>query len=117
MWRLVLNDEGYRELCKMLDDRDGGCIVCGAVSNIEHHHVTRRSHGGDDSTDNMVCLCHKHHNACDDDATRADREKWQAEFMDYLRSEKCRAWTIKNTARLRRIYRKQKERGKSKWEK
>ena len=111
MWRLVLNDEGYRELCRMLDDRDGGCIVCGAISNIEHHHVIRRSHGGDDTAGNMVCLCRKHHDQCDTAATAEERQRWQAEFLAYLKSEKCRKWAYRNVEKLQRVYAKQRKRG------
>lgn len=109
MFRLALNSAAYRELCKMLDERDGGCIVCGAVSTIEHHHVIERSHGGDDRADNMVCLCHKHHEACDKGTkSRAERKKWETEFLGYLKSERCRKWESIHRGRLEALYRRVK---------
>jgi 5-methylcytosine-specific restriction endonuclease McrA len=37
-----------------------GFYLCGAKA-VHVHHVVRKSRGGDDSLDNLVCLCAAHH--------------------------------------------------------
>lgn len=47
--------------------RDGGCVAATLVrgvqcaGRIDPHHVLRRSHGGPDTPENLVCLCRAHH--------------------------------------------------------
>jgi 5-methylcytosine-specific restriction endonuclease McrA len=53
-----VDPETYRTLCKTVLERDGWrCQFCGALRNLEVHHVEFRSHSGEDSKDNMITLC------------------------------------------------------------
>lgn len=99
-FREVLNQEGYRLLCRFLDERDGGCVLCGSPY-VEHHHVIPRSLGGDDRADNMVCLCHWHHAQYDKD------KKMRHEFLQYLRTKED--YHRERAEELERIYRRAKK--------
>lgn len=60
--RRKLNRECYQQLHAGVLERDNWrCQVCGAMTHLEVHHVTFRSHGGDDSDENLVTLCTKCH--------------------------------------------------------
>ena len=47
--------------------RDRGCVGRRLIPNVECwsgfdlHHVKRRSQGGEDTIENLVCLCRPHH--------------------------------------------------------
>lgn len=104
--RLRLNANGYRMLCEAVDERDGGrCILCGSPFGLHHHHVRFRSAWGSDREDNMVLLCYK----CHDIYAHGHKEKsYRSMFLEYLDSEKCRAWREENKERLEDIYRRKK---------
>lgn len=34
------------------------CAVCGSNRQLEIHHVVKRSRGGGNNTQNLICLCH-----------------------------------------------------------
>jgi len=53
-----------RKFRRMVSER--ACLVCGFSPCDPHHFPLRRSHGGADTLDNMVPLCHKHHRAFHD---------------------------------------------------
>ena len=39
-------------------ERDGGrCMVCFSPRDVQVHHITFRSQGGDHDPENLVCLC------------------------------------------------------------
>lgn len=44
-------------------ERDGNiCQICGSSEHIEGHHIIDYQFGGAADEDNIVALCHKHHN-------------------------------------------------------
>ncbi|MGA8490044.1 MAG: HNH endonuclease [Terriglobales bacterium] len=56
--RLRLDSERHEQLRNQVLRRDGWrCQACGAMSNLEVHHQEFRSHGGDDSEQNLITLC------------------------------------------------------------
>jgi 5-methylcytosine-specific restriction endonuclease McrA len=60
--RLRLDPEPYNQLRYQVLRRDGWrCQSCGTMSNLEVHHKELRSHGGDDSTQNLITLCTECH--------------------------------------------------------
>lgn len=43
-------------------ERDGNsCQVCGSKNHVEGHHIMDHQFGGAASVDNIIALCHKHH--------------------------------------------------------
>lgn len=47
--------------------RDGVCLAGlilkdGCSTDIDVHHIASRGSGGDDTLENMICLCRRHHN-------------------------------------------------------
>ena len=38
------------------------CQVCGTKDHVEGHHIVDHQFGGAASVDNIIALCHKHHN-------------------------------------------------------
>lgn len=88
MFRKRVSSEKYRELCRMVDERDGGCILCGSNA-VQHHHVIFRSAGGDDALNNIVCLCQHHHATC---GHGIKKKYWRDEFQRYLDRPEIRAW-------------------------
>jgi hypothetical protein len=45
-------------LCKQIRVRDKySCRACGSMKHIDVHHKKLRSAGGEDSTQNCLCLC------------------------------------------------------------
>lgn len=60
--RVKLSHEDYCELRQQILRRDGWrCHACGSMQNLEVHHLTFRSHGGDDSEENLITLCAECH--------------------------------------------------------
>ena len=48
----------YKSLRQQILHRDGWrCQFCGAMSNLEVHHLEFRSHSGADSEENLITLC------------------------------------------------------------
>ena len=44
-------------------ERDGNvCQICGSSDHVEGHHIIDYQFGGAAVTDNIIALCHKHHN-------------------------------------------------------
>ena len=60
--RIRLEAETYARLHEQVLRRDGWkCQLCGATSSLEVHHQRLRSHGGDDSEQNLITLCTQCH--------------------------------------------------------
>jgi len=54
----------YAELRRIILERDAWrCQQCGSFSNLDVHHVRRRSHLGDDVETNLITLCRECHQA------------------------------------------------------
>lgn len=83
--RIRLHDRGYRLMCDLVDERDGGrCVICGSPY-VQHHHIQFRSGGGSDTPDNLVCLCAGCHAIY---AHGKKSKSWQAILMDYVNDVK-----------------------------
>lgn len=55
---LRLDPDAYDELRKQVLRRDSWrCQCCGAMSNLEVHHIQFRSHAGADNESNLLTLC------------------------------------------------------------
>jgi len=58
MPRVRLDAVNYEELRQQVLRRDGWrCQSCGAMSNLEVHHIKFRSQSGDDADLNLITLC------------------------------------------------------------
>ena len=56
--RLKLDLEVYQQLCQQVLQRDGWrCQQCGSRTNLQLHHIQRRSQSGDDAEKNLITLC------------------------------------------------------------
>lgn len=54
-----MNSKLYQEVCKQADYQ---CKFPGCSrTNIELHHVKKKSQGGKDTLDNLLVLCNTHH--------------------------------------------------------
>lgn len=52
----------YAALCKAVLQRDGWkCRSCRSRSTLHCHHIVFRSHGGEDTMDNLITLCSSCH--------------------------------------------------------
>ncbi len=61
-FRLRLDPAAYDTLRHSVLRRDSWrCQSCGAMSNLEVHHQTFRSHSGEDSEFNLITLCRDCH--------------------------------------------------------
>ena len=71
--RIKLSPKKYNALKEEVFDRDKFCVLCGKPPT-DLHHVIFRSHGGDDSKENCVALCHDcHENKAHGDDSRGIR--------------------------------------------
>jgi 5-methylcytosine-specific restriction endonuclease McrA len=62
--RLRLNPESYQRVWAKVLTRDGWrCQICGSSSNLQVHHITRRSSLGNDEEENLITLCVNCHRA------------------------------------------------------
>ena len=44
-------------------ERDGNrCQICGSNNHVEGHHILDHQFGGVADKENIIALCHKHHN-------------------------------------------------------
>ena len=60
--RIRLDPEAYRILRQQVLERDGWrCQHCGNRTELEIHHLTRRSSMGSDTELNLITLCHGCH--------------------------------------------------------
>ena len=56
--RVALNTEEYLKLCQEVLKRDDWrCQNCGVMRRLQIHHKQFRSHGGDDTKENLITLC------------------------------------------------------------
>lgn len=56
------------ETVQRVRQRDGVCLAGlvlkdGCVDGFNVHHIASRGSGGDDTLQNLICLCRKHHNS------------------------------------------------------
>ena len=59
---LRLDPPSYDALRQHVLRRDNWrCQLCGAMSNLEVHHLEFRSHAGEDVEHNLITLCHNCH--------------------------------------------------------
>lgn len=93
--RKRLSPQGYRKLCRSVDERDEGCILCGKMY-VHHHHVIFRSAGGDDSLGNLICLCPSCHEKY---AHGVESKIWRDRFLQYLHSARIVQWNAANESR------------------
>lgn len=62
--RVKLDTESYRILWKTILDRDGWrCQQCGALKNLQVHHIRSRGRLGNDEESNLITLCTDCHTA------------------------------------------------------
>ena len=62
--RIRLDPEGYRILRQQVLERDGWrCQACGALENLQVHHIKFRSRTGEDTEENLIALCFSCHSA------------------------------------------------------
>ncbi len=55
------------ETIQRVKKRDGVCLAGlqlrdGCSGGIDAHHIQTRGSGGDDTLENLICLCRRHHN-------------------------------------------------------
>jgi 5-methylcytosine-specific restriction endonuclease McrA len=56
--RIRLDPLSYETLRQQVLRRDGWrCQSCGTMANLDLHHKEFRSHGGEDSEQNLITLC------------------------------------------------------------
>jgi 5-methylcytosine-specific restriction endonuclease McrA len=56
--RIRLAATEYKDLCRQVLTRDGWrCQNCGAMENLQVHHIQWRSHLGHDGSENLITLC------------------------------------------------------------
>jgi 5-methylcytosine-specific restriction endonuclease McrA len=56
--RLKLDSEGYTALHRQVLERDNWrCQACGAMKDLQVHHLQFRSQSGDDFKENLITLC------------------------------------------------------------
>ncbi len=57
-----LDCQQYEQLHQGIMRRDGWrCQLCGALSQLQVHHLRFRSQSGEDSEENLMTLCHNCH--------------------------------------------------------
>jgi 5-methylcytosine-specific restriction endonuclease McrA len=62
--RVRLDPDAYDQLRKQVLERDAWrCQHCGRRTQLEVHHLTRRSSMGSDTEENLITLCHECHRA------------------------------------------------------
>jgi 5-methylcytosine-specific restriction endonuclease McrA len=52
----------WRTRSKVLE-RDGGCVICGAIEDLTVHHLISAAEGGTNDADNLAAVCLRHHQA------------------------------------------------------
>jgi 5-methylcytosine-specific restriction endonuclease McrA len=56
--RVRLDADAYQQLRLRVLERDGWrCQRCGAMTNLQVHHLQLRSHQGEDRESNLIALC------------------------------------------------------------
>jgi 5-methylcytosine-specific restriction endonuclease McrA len=63
--RKPLSQKKYVELKKYVFNRDGWCLQCGFSGTLTPAHIKRRSDGGQDAPNNLICLCIPCHTSFD----------------------------------------------------
>lgn len=102
--RLRLKPNGYKEICKLVDERDGNkCVICGSAWNIHHHHCRFRSAYGSDTIDNLVDVCARCHDVY---CHGSKKKRWAETLKDYLSSEKCTIFSKIHDKEIKNIYKR-----------
>lgn len=55
--RIALSQKKWVELKKYVHARDQHCVFCGSAHSLTAAHIIRRSQGGNDAPNNVVCAC------------------------------------------------------------
>lgn len=55
------------------------CRYCGRAQGLHDHHIRYRSERVDHSPDNLIVLCHEHH-----DLVHSDKGRWQPVCLAYI---------------------------------
>jgi len=63
---------------------DGFCQYCGSNNAVSAHHIIFKSQGGDDSLDNLICLCFDCHRAVHDGRYLDEQYVSPKEFMIHI---------------------------------
>ena len=63
-----MNDAVRSFVMDAVRNRDGCCLIGlflkdGCIQGYDVHHIDTRGSGGEDTMENMICVCRKHHNA------------------------------------------------------
>lgn len=95
-----LTEEGYRQLCKLVDERDGGCVICGCPY-VDHHHIVFRSAGGEDRLENLIALCRNCHTVY---GHGMNEKHWRESFQEWLKNPEAVRFAEEHEEELRRIY-------------
>lgn len=103
---LRLNEEGYRKLCRLVDERDAGCVIC-ARPATDHHHIIFRSAGGEDRIENLIALCREHHMYC---AHGEDAKYWRQDFLEAMQHPDAVRFAKSHRKELEKIYQMKKRR-------
>jgi 5-methylcytosine-specific restriction endonuclease McrA len=100
--RLVESSSGYRHLAGIAAERHGArCVVCSRAIVDSVHHVVPRSHGGDDTLENLAPVCGDGVAGChgaltaNDPAARAMLGAWirrNLDVYDYVVSKQGDGW-------------------------
>lgn len=99
--RIRLSHEEYKELCKLIDERDNfRCILCESNYGIHHHHVRFRSAYGSDISENLILLCESCHQRW---AHGLKEKEFQKQFEEYLNSPRVVEWTEQHRAKIDKI--------------
>jgi 5-methylcytosine-specific restriction endonuclease McrA len=51
----------------------GYCEICGSNYALEVHHIKSKGSGGNDTEDNLICLCYVHHRETHDGNISRDK--------------------------------------------
>jgi 5-methylcytosine-specific restriction endonuclease McrA len=78
--RKKLTREAYVELKKYIFERDQVCVFCGTPSMLTPAHKKRRSAGGHDAANNMMCACVECHRSFDN--YEQELPEWVVEMLD-----------------------------------
>lgn len=91
---------GNREHTKMMTqvvEDAGRCELCGSKRGLEAHHIIPVVCGGDDSDENLICVCQMCHArltprrvltklGIKKAKTRSEKQRWKVELYDRIES-------------------------------
>jgi len=78
---------GYYSIISTYKKSHPTCEICGWKWGVDCHHIKQIKNGGNNSINNLICLCPNHHRLADRQILRIEKQNGQLSIIDLRKIE------------------------------